>query len=80
MRAKALAVLREGRLTVRHARTYDKTLDGAPSEVIAVVRSSRVGGPQYAVDLLDGAWTCTCRNGGDCAHTAAVALVTGGGS
>lgn len=77
LRSKALAVLREGRLIVRHARTYNGG-DGRPSEVVAAVRSSRDGGPTYAVDLIDGVATCTCRDGGDCAHVAAVALVTGG--
>lgn len=75
LRRKALAVLRTGRLTVLHS-TCRKTAHEV-DEVIARVQSSRDGGPAYCVDFLDGAWTCTCRAGGDCPHVAAVQLVTG---
>lgn len=76
-RAKALAVLREGRLTVLRAECR-KTAHEV-DEVIARVQSSRQGGPAYAVDLSFGQWTCTCRDGADgtCPHASAVKLVTG---
>lgn len=74
-RRKALAVLREARLTLLHV-TCRRTAHEV-DEVIARVRSSREGGPNYCVDLLDGVWTCTCRAGGDCAHVAAAQIVTG---
>lgn len=75
LRRKALAVLREGRLTILHA-TCRKTAHDV-DEVIARVRSSRQGGPNYAIDFLDGTWTCTCRAGSDCPHIAAAQIVTG---
>lgn len=75
LRKKALAVLREGRLTLLHA-TCRKTAHDV-DEVIARVRSSRGGGPAYAVDFLDGAWTCTCSTASDCGHVAAAQMVTG---
>jgi hypothetical protein len=78
LRKKALAVLREGRLQLLHV-TCRRTAHDV-DEVIARVRSSRDGGPAYAVDFLDGAWTCTCRDGGGCAHVAAAQLVTGDAS
>jgi hypothetical protein len=75
LRKKALAVLREGRLHLLHV-TCRRTAHDV-DEVIARVRSSRDGGPAYAVDFLDGTWTCTCRDGGGCAHVAAAQIVTG---
>jgi hypothetical protein len=75
LRPKALAVIRSGRLTVMHTncRKQAHVID----EVIAKVQSSRQGGPTYAIDYLDGIWDCTCRAEGECAHIAAVQLVTG---
>lgn len=75
LRPKALSVLREGRLEIRHSacRRYGHVVD----EVVARVASSRQGGPAYAVDFLDGVWTCTCRQETGCAHIAAVQLTTG---
>lgn len=75
MRAKALACLREGRVTVLGVQ-----LDAVwkPVRVVARVRSSRDHHP-YRVILRAGMWTCTCREGmrnEPCAHVAAVALVT----
>jgi hypothetical protein len=75
MRAKALAIYREGRLHLLHV-TCRRTAHDV-DEVIARVRSSREGGPAYAVDLLDGVWSCTCGDGSGCAHVAAVQLATG---
>lgn len=73
-RRKALACLREGRVTVLEA---GHVHFGRPTRVTAAVRSSRDGGPTYAVDLVGSAWACTCRAGHPCAHSLAVALVTG---
>ena len=79
LRGRALAILREGRLTVVYART---SRDGGavPDQLIVAVRSSRDGGGTYAIDFLDGVWTCTCRDGAQnrpCAHMEAARLVTG---
>lgn len=75
LRSKALSVLREGRLQIRHTacRKYSHIVD----EVVARVLSSRTGGGAYAVDFLDGVWTCTCRQGTGCGHIAAAQLATG---
>lgn len=75
IRSKALACLREGRVTVLGVK-----LDAAwrPIRVAARVRSSRDGHP-YRVQLSLGNWSCTCRAGmrnEPCPHVAAVALVT----
>lgn len=75
MRAKALACLREGRVTVLGVK-----LDAGwkPARVVARVRSSR-DGHAYRVQLRVRDWSCTCRDGlrnQPCAHAAAVALVT----
>jgi hypothetical protein len=75
LRPKALAVLREGRLTM--LRVECRNTAHEVDEVIARVQSSREGGPAYAVDLSFGQWTCTCRRDEPCAHIAAVQLVTG---
>lgn len=77
LRSRALAILREGRLTVIYARN---TGDSEPDQLVVAVRSSRDGGGTYAIDFLDGAWTCTCRDGAQnrpCAHMEAARLVTG---
>lgn len=74
LRPKALSVLRSGRLTVLRAVC---TSDHTVTDVTAAVRSSREGGPTYAVDCDAGQWTCTCRLTTGCAHIAAVQLVTG---
>lgn len=75
MRSKALACLREGRVTVLGVK-----LDAAwhPVAVVARVRSSRDQHP-YRVLLRMGMWSCDCRDGQHdqpCAHVAAVQLVT----
>jgi hypothetical protein len=75
LRSKALSVLREGRLTVLRADCVKQS--HVVDQVIARVRSSRQGGPAYAVDFLDGVWDCTCTRPAPCAHVAAVQLVTG---
>ncbi len=87
LRAKALAILREGRCTIRLATGppgWNPSEDTEPQTVLAVVQSSRLGGPPYAVDRTPrpnepgaGTWYCTCREQGDCAHIHAVQLVTG---
>ncbi len=73
-RRKALAVVRESRLTLLHVHADERF---EVQEVVARVRSSRAGGATYAVDYLDGTWTCTCRAGGGCPHDLAARLVTG---
>lgn len=73
LRRKALSILREGRLTVLNAVNDPDTL-----AVFAV--TARVEGHRgtYAVDLVDGEWVCTCRDGErPCGHIAAAQLVTG---
>jgi len=73
VRSRALACLREGRVTILLAEPSD---DG-PAVVLAAVGSSRTGGPTYAVDFTPrNGWTCTC-NRPDCPHVAAVQIVTG---
>ena len=76
LRRKALAVIREGRLTVLMAecRKASDVVDG----VVARVESSRHGSGPYVVDLLeDGQWVCTCRATEVCPHIAAAQIVTG---
>ncbi|MCU1677684.1 MAG: hypothetical protein JWM93_2442 [Frankiales bacterium] len=72
VRRRALACLREGRVTVDFV--------GAHGErVIARVKSSRHDG-SYVVDSwpreTGKAWECTCRAGRGCPHIAAVRIVT----
>jgi hypothetical protein len=86
LRRKALAVLREGRLTVHEAAA--EQMD-PPHKVVAFVRSSRDPGRSYVVDLMAGTWSCTCGAGGglwgahgwgqqpECAHITAARLVCG---
>lgn len=72
IRAKALNYLRDGAVSVFHARS---PRDGTPPhEVIARVEGHN---GRYVVDYLDGTWSCTCPEGTGCAHVAAVQLVTG---
>jgi hypothetical protein len=75
LRSRALACLREGRVTVLGVK-----LDAAwrPVAVVARVRSSRDQHP-YRVMYRAGRWSCDCRDGQrdqPCAHVNAVALVT----
>ena len=75
LRRKALAIIREGRLTVLMVTSGS---DALVVDVVAQVLSSRPGVSPYAVDLLsDGAWVCTCRADGVCPHIRAAQLVTG---
>ena len=72
LRRRALACLREGRVTILQAEG-----DEMPRRVVAAVQSSRTGGPRYAVDLVPrGGWSCTCDRP-DCPHIAAVQIVAG---
>lgn len=78
MRSKALSIYREGRLHLLHVNC--RKVAHIVDEVIARVRSSRDGGPAYAVDFLDGVWTCTCTSSvsrENCPHIAAVQLAVG---
>lgn len=74
LRAKALAVLRTGRLSVISAKAEPGNV---VVDVTAAVQSSRIGGLTYAVDYSFGSWSCTCREQYGCAHIAAAQLVTG---
>ena len=76
LRRKALAVIREGRLTVLLAECSKAShvVDG----VVARVESSRAGAGPHFVDLLeDGQWVCTCPAAEVCPHIAAAQIVTG---
>ena len=74
LRRKALAVIREGRLTVLMVSHVAYVVDG----VVARVESSRPGSGPYVVDWLDdGRWVCTCRATEVCPHIAAAQIVTG---
>lgn len=73
LRTRALAILREGRCQVLISK-WDGHSE-TPECVVFRVRSSREGGRPYAVDFLDGVWSCTCGTE-PCAHVAAVQLVT----
>jgi hypothetical protein len=77
LRSKALACLREGRVSVLLVRPDDRW---KPELIVARVRSSRDAHP-YRVELRSGRWSCNCRDGmrdEQCAHVAAVTLVTTG--
>lgn len=76
-RAKVLSILREQRVRILEARSHSHEL--RPHRVVALVKG-HLG--RYAIDLVDGAWTCTCREGatGACAHAWAVRFVTGHGT
>ena len=81
LRAKALACLRDGRVTVTKAHGAYGGAPG-PQRVEAKVASSRPEHPAHVVDRWDGGeWSCTCpahaRSGLPCPHIAAVQLVTG---
>lgn len=74
IRRKALAILREGRVTVLTAKSDPVTLTvtGAMIRVIGT-RST------YVVDYIDGQWTCTCNRGQAgvrCGHILAGQLIT----
>ena len=73
-RQKALAILREQRLRVLTCATPGAA--SRPELIIARVKGHMA---VYAIDLLNGRWSCTCLDGraGDCAHAWAVRLVTG---
>lgn len=74
IRRKALAVLREGRVTVLSARSDEKL---AVTSALVRVQGSR---GVYVVDFKNGEWTCTCDRGQAgvrCGHIVAGQLVTG---
>lgn len=70
-----LATLREGRVTILHARTDPKRLD-KPHEVIARVKGHR---GDFRVTLRNSTWTCTCKDV-ECNHVEPVRQVTGHGA
>lgn len=67
-----LATLREGRVTILHARTDPKRLN-KPHEVIARVKGHR---GDFRVTLRNSTWTCTCKEVG-CNHIDPVRQITG---
>lgn len=77
LRSKALACLREARVTVLRVRLGE---DWQPDLVMARVKSSRENIQPYRVRFSAGRWSCTCGVGVGvdvpCPHAAAVALVT----
>lgn len=77
-------MLSDGRLTLLSVRCPANST--VPCEVVGRVRGQSPRGPVYAVDLLDGQWSCTCPAGNDadrahqdatCSHAVAAQLVTG---
>lgn len=79
-RSAALARLREGLVTIRHAEILEgRGPHAAPTVIVAAVASSRDNAPAHRVDLHNGAWSCTCPDTLTCPHIAAVMLVTGHG-
>lgn len=72
VRAYALRAVREGRVSIVHARSVPGS--AAPHEVIG-----RVEGHMgvYRVGFRSGTWSCTCGVEQPCGHRTAVALVTG---
>ena len=80
LRRKALAIIREERLTVlgaacRLGRSGEQ--DAVVDMLTVRVLSSRASIRPYVVDLLYGRWTCTCRATAVCPHIRAAQLVTG---
>ena len=80
LRRKALAIIREERLTILVAKCHGDL--HVADVVTARVQSSRLGNGRllHAVDfnlLGNGRWTCTCRADGVCPHIWAAQLVTG---
>jgi hypothetical protein len=72
-RSKALAYLREQRVRVVLADTAGGSIQ--PYRVEAIVRGHQ---SDYMVELGAGVWYCTCNAAKtDCAHRAAVQMVTG---
>lgn len=72
VRVYALRALREGRVSIIHARSIPGR--AAPHEVIGRVQG-HMG--VYRVGLRAGTWSCTCGVEQPCGHRVAVALVTG---
>lgn len=82
VRARALAALREGRVTVLGVKLDEQW---RPVHVLATVRSSRENVRPHRVRFVAGRWSCTCPESTvadgvtrSCPHSAAVALVTVG--
>lgn len=75
LRTKALGYLRDGKVAILTAAT-DKPNRSAGA-VGAIVKGFH---GEHWVRLVDGVWFCSCNNDAprpDCAHVAAVQLVTG---
>lgn len=71
IRAKALAYLRDGKVRVSYATSAG--MSRTPYNVLAYVDGHN---DRYLVRFTEDAWTCSCQRV-DCAHAAAVQLVTG---
>jgi len=69
----ACSYLSRGKVTVTNATPGDGQAR-RPAEVVAIVEGNS---GKYLVTLRDGAWSCTCGRPAECAHAAAVQLVTG---
>lgn len=71
VRAKACSYLRAGAVTLREVVTHEQ-------ERPWVVYARVIGhSSTYVVTLAEGTWNCTCHRPAECAHVAAVQLVTG---
>ncbi|MGR6922647.1 hypothetical protein ACU635_51050 [[Actinomadura] parvosata] len=71
VRSKACNYLRSGAVTLLDARSQDGVRPW-------LVHARVVGhSSTYVVTLAEGAWNCTCHRPAECAHVAAVQLVTG---
>lgn len=70
VRSKACGYLRSGAVTLLDARSEDGVRPW-------LVHARVVGhSSTYVVTLAEGAWNCTCHRPAECAHVAAVQLVT----
>lgn len=73
VRAKACHYLRDGKVTLLSASPQMQDQPRPDVVYARVVGHSST----YVVTLAEGAWNCTCSRPAECAHVAAVQLVTG---
>jgi hypothetical protein len=71
IRSKALAYIRNGKVRVSHASSAG--VSRTPYDVLAYVDGHN---STYLVRFTANAWSCSCQRA-ECAHAAAVQLVTG---
>lgn len=74
LRNRALAAIREGRVTILDARSEPDAV--RPSWVSAIVRG-HTGRHTVTYRGPAAGWTCSCREAGRCSHIGAVAISTG---